>query len=192
MVITSQAMPPKNSTPTAAQGSGEDQIPGSESGDGKEGVRSGERAGAGTGDCKGELPDDRPGSMIDVVGVKAGRVAEGVEAGGIGVAVGDSAVGVGSTMVGVAATGGAVAVGRAVAVGGRGVGIGVAGTGVGVTGDTGDWNHAPVAGIPLSGAMDRGAKDSAAIRNSSKSCTAGPCLERNGLSHESRRLMWSA
>jgi hypothetical protein len=43
MVITDHAIPPKNSTPIAAHGSGDDQMPGSDSGDREEGVGSGER-----------------------------------------------------------------------------------------------------------------------------------------------------
>jgi hypothetical protein len=159
-------MPPKNSTPTAAHGSGDDQAPGPDSGEA--GIPSGEVAGCGAAGCKGELPDDRLGRTTDVVGVRAGTVAVagGVAVAGAGVAVGDAGKGVGVGRGGVAVGEGTTSVGVSaggVGVSGRGVGVG--GSEVGVTGETGDWNQAPSAGPPSR------AKISLARRTSSTICT---------------------
>jgi hypothetical protein len=164
-------MPPKNSTPTAAHGSGDDQTPGPSNDEA--GIPSGEVAGCGAAGGKGELPDDRLGRTIDVVGVRAGTVAVagGVAVAGAKVAVGDAGKGVvvgeGTASVGV--SGGDVGVsGRGVGVAGSGVDVGVAGSGVdvgvGITGETGDWNQAPSTGPPSR------AKISLARRRSSTIC----------------------
>lgn len=170
MVITNHAMPPKNNTPIAAHGSGDDQMPGSDSGDGEGGIGSGECCGCAAGGCRGEVPDDRPGRTIDVVGVRAGIVGDGVGVGGIALAVGDGrgvAVGNGGSDVGVGEGSASVGVGGGIVK----VAVGVTGTDVGVTGDTGDWNHAPAAGPPSSAVANL------TSTRSSKSCIAEPRLE---------------
>jgi len=174
-------MPPKNSTPTAAHGSGDDQTLGPGSGDGEAGIPSGEVAGCGAAGCKGELPDDRLGRTIDVVGVSAGAVAVagGVAVGGARVAVGDAGKGVDVGRGGVAVGEGTASVG----VSGGGVGVSGRGVGVGVTGETGDWNQAPSAGPPSR------AKISLARRRSSTICRMDLQFDTVDLDRRSGRIV---
>jgi hypothetical protein len=175
-------MPPNRTTPTPAQGRGDDQGLGPCGVDGKVEMPSGEVTGSGeiAGDApsapsgsvggKGELPEERPGRTIDVVGVGLGAavgvgrgdVSAGTAAVGVGraVAVGKASVAVGKASVGVGRT--SVGVGR--------TSVGVGGTGVGEAEsgevESGDWNQASSAGPPNT------ARSSPVRSKSSTICTA--------------------